>query len=117
MNANFGFNPTSDGLVTGTGGGGGGTSSADTDGDGIADQNDLDSDNDGISDLHESGNAVAIAADTNMDGTIDTAEAAAAVAAGFTDANGDGVWDTLGTTPVDSDSDGVADFLLSLIHI
>ena len=108
MTVNFGFNPTSDGLVTGTGGGGGGTSSADTDGDGIADQNDLDSDNDGISDLQESGDAVAIAADMNMDGFIDNTEA---TAAGLTDNDGDGVWDTLGNAPADTDTDGVADFL------
>ena len=53
-------------------------SSTDTDGDGVGDHSDLDSDNDGISDLHESGNAIAIAADTNMDGLVDGAEAAAA---------------------------------------
>ena len=57
----------------------------------------------------ESGNALAIAADTDNSGVIDNAEAAAA---GFTDADGDGAWDQLGTTPpVDTDGDGVADFL------
>ena len=80
----------------------------DTDGDGIHDGLDQDSDNDGISDLHESGNAVAIAADTNQDGLIDAAEA---TAAGLVDANQDGVWDTLGTTSVDTDNDGIQDYL------
>ena len=80
----------------------------DTDGDGVHNECDFDSDNDGISDLRESGNADAIAADTNMDGHISIAEA---TAAGFTDTNGDGAWDQLGTTPVDSDGDGIADFL------
>ena len=65
-----------------------------TDGDGVANHCDLDSDNDGISDLQESGNALAILADVNMDGTIDATEAAAV---GLTDNNSDGVWDQLGT--------------------
>ena len=34
-----------------------------------------------------------------------------ATTAGLTDADGDGVLDTLGNTPVDSDGDGVADYL------
>ena len=81
----------------------------DTDGDGVPDHCDIDSDNDGISDLLESGNAVAIAADTDGSGVIDTQEA---IAAGFTDADGDGAWDQLGTVaPVDTDGDGVADHL------
>ena len=68
-------------------------SSVDTDGDGVADHCDLDSDNDGISDLVESGDAVAIAADTDGDGMVSAAEA---TTAGLTDADGDGVLDTLG---------------------
>ena len=80
----------------------------DTDGDGISNHCDFDSDNDGISDLQESGNALAIAADVNMDGTVDGAEAAAA---GFTDNDGDGAWDQLGAAPVDTDGDGIADYL------
>ncbi len=80
----------------------------DTDGDGLLDRNDFDSDNDGISDLRESGNALAIAADTNNDGHISTAEAAAA---GFTDTDGDGAWDQLTVPPVDSDGDGIQDYL------
>ena len=58
--------------------------------------------------MQESGNALAIAADVNMDGTVDGAEAAAA---GFTDNDGDGAWDQLGATPVDTDMDGIADYL------
>ena len=80
----------------------------DTDGDGVHNECDFDSDNDGISDLVESGNILAIAADTNQDGTISVAEANAA---GFTDANGDGAWDQLGAPPVDTDGDGIADYL------
>ncbi len=79
----------------------------DTDGDGVPDHCDPDSDNDGISDLLESGNALAIAADTDGSGVIDDVEAAAA---GFTDADGDGAWDQLGAAPVDTDGDGIADF-------
>ena len=80
----------------------------DTDGDGNYNHCDIDSDNDGISDLLESGNALAIAADTDGSGVIDNAEAAAA---GFTDADGDGAWDQLSAAPVDTDTDGIADFL------
>ena len=80
----------------------------DTDGDGIDDHCDLDSDNDGISDLQESGNALAVAADTNNDGHVSIAEAAIA---NFTDNDGDGVWDQLGTAPVDTDNDGIDDYL------
>ena len=47
----------------------------DTDMDGVWDHCDLDSDNDGISDLVESGDAVAIAADTDGDGMISADEA------------------------------------------
>lgn len=47
------------------------TTPQDTDGDGAPDYKDLDSDNDSISDLQESGNAAALAADTNNDGVID----------------------------------------------
>ena len=85
-----------------------GSSFTDTDGDGIPNHCDLDSDNDGISDLIESGNPIAIAADTNLDGLITFDEAAAA---GFTDADGDGVYDQLGTAPVDTDGDGLENFL------
>ena len=77
----------------------------DTDGDGIHNGCDFDSDNDGISDLVESGNAAAIAADTNMDGTISLEEA---VDGGLT-IGADGTFST--ATPVDTDMDGIADFL------
>ena len=80
----------------------------DTDGDGLSDSCDFDSDNDGVSDVIESGDANTLAADTNLDGTVSVAEAAAA---GLVDANGDGVWDTLGNPPVDSDGDGINDYL------
>lgn len=81
---------------------------ADTDSDTITDQLDFDSDNDGISDLRESGNVAAIAADTNNDGHISVAEASAA---GLKDDDGDGAYDELDTAPVDTDTDGVADYL------
>ena len=85
-----------------------GSSFTDTDGDGISNHCDLDSDNDGISDLIESGNPIAIAADANLDGLITFDEAAAA---GFTDADGDGVYDQLGIAPIDTDGDGLENFL------
>ncbi len=80
----------------------------DTDGDGIRDISDPDSDNDGISDLQESGNTLAIAADTNMDGVVDATEAAAAM---FTDTDDDGAWDQLGALPIDFDVDGIPNYL------
>ena len=103
---------------------------ADTDGDGIGDHCDLDSDNDGISDLYES-QAMARDADTNSDGNVSEAESLAWLQAnvtGFTgtsgDANDDGLMDIFdenyntnlaagefGTTPVDTDGDGVQDYL------
>ncbi|MEO0358746.1 MAG: hypothetical protein AAF386_10740, partial [Pseudomonadota bacterium] len=82
----------------------------DTDGDGIADHLDLDSDNDGISDLRESG-LDASRFDTDNDGVIDAAVAE--------DGNQNGISEYIekaagaegkGTTPVDSDKDGIADF-------
>ena len=96
----------------------------DTDGDGVEDAKDRDSDNDGISDLIESGaSAAVIAADTNNDGTISLAEAAAANG-GVADADGDGLMDIFdadtsntgalvsqGTTVVNTDGDSVADFI------
>ena len=80
----------------------------DTNGDGVHDLSDLDSDNDGITDLVESGDSAAIAADANGDGTISNAEASAA---GLTDSDVNGAYDQLGNQPVDTDGDGVADFL------
>ena len=84
-----------------------GDSFADNDGDGASNHCDFDSDNDGISDLVESGNALAILADTDGDGVITGEEAAIA---GLVDLDGDGAYDQLGST-VDSDGDGVDDFL------
>jgi hypothetical protein len=83
--------------------------SLDTDGDGIPNSRDLDSDNDGISDLAESvgwdPSAAVMVADANRDGTID-------LSGNSFDASG--VWTKLsagGTTPRDSDNDGIFDFL------
>ncbi|MGH1429266.1 MAG: DUF4347 domain-containing protein, partial [Arenicella sp.] len=85
----------------------------DTDGDGIADHCDLDSDNDGLSDLVESGADVATL-DADGNGVID--------GAAFVDADSDGLADAVdstttvgaastGTTPEDSESDGIADYI------
>ena len=68
---------------------------ADTDGDSQPNHLDLDTDNDGIADVIESGNE---AADTNLDGTIDTDDANGA------DADGDGLADD-----VDGNGGGFAD--------
>ena len=78
----------------------------DTDGDGIADHKDLDSDNDGISDLVESG-ADASVVDTNGDGVYDNTTGAGAQV----DANGVAIAANGGVLPVDTDNDGVNDFL------
>lgn len=97
----------------------------DTDGDGIQDYQDLDSDNDGISDLYESTGGVGDAtADTNNDGTISIAEAEAILGVGNADADGDGLLDifdadtgdidataSAGNTPINSDGDGINDYL------
>ena len=78
----------------------------DTDGDGIADHKDLDSDNDGISDLLESG-ADASVVDTNGDGVYDNTTGAGAQV----DANGVPTAANGGVSPVDSDGDGLDDYL------
>ncbi|MBI1294662.1 hypothetical protein GC175_06850, partial [bacterium] len=69
---------------------------ADTDGDGIPDYLDLDSDNDGINDVIEAG----CFNDANNDGFADGV-----------DANGDGLVDGATCSPVDSDGDGIPDYL------
>ncbi len=75
----------------------------DTDGDGIPDYLDVDSDNDGIFDVVESGNGLL---DTNNDGVIDSNDT------GFSDNNNNGMADgSENTIPVDSDKDGIADYL------
>ncbi|MDC8003362.1 hypothetical protein POV27_04830 [Aureisphaera galaxeae] len=97
--------------------------SGDTDTDGIDNCLDLDSDNDGISDFYESGYAN-LAHDTNNDGTISIAEAEAVLGAGNADLDGDGLMDifdadtgditptaSIGTVPVDTDTDTVNDFI------
>lgn len=82
---------------------------ADTDGDGIDDYLDIDSDNDGITDNVEA---------QTTQGNIQPS----GIAAGITDANGDGLDDNydsgalgasggIGLTPIDSDSDGAADLV------
>jgi len=65
---------------------------ADSNGDGIPDFCDTDRDGDGVSDLVESGDTTAIAADTDGDGSISVEEANDA---GLTDNDGDGAWDQL----------------------
>ena len=72
----------------------------DSDGDGTPDRLDLDSDNDGISDLVESGYSGT--ADANGDGTVSLSEGT------FT--NGLAATFGSGTTPLQTDADGVADF-------
>lgn len=66
----------------------------DSDGDGVADQNDLDSDNDSIADLYE-------------------AQAQSGTVLSNVDVNGDGIDDVFGTgiTVVDTDADGVPNYL------
>jgi gliding motility-associated-like protein len=75
----------------------------DSDGDGIPDYLDLDSDNDGIYDVVESGNGLQ---DTNNDGVIDSNDT------GFSDNDNNGMADSSqGLSPIDTDSDGTADYL------
>ncbi|MDO6490725.1 hypothetical protein, partial [Cellulophaga sp. 2_MG-2023] len=75
----------------------------DFDGDGIPNHFDIDADNDGIFDVYEAGND---ALDTNNDGVIDSNDT------GFADANNDGQADSSeGTTPLNTDTSGNADFL------
>ncbi|CAM4283969.1 gliding motility-associated C-terminal domain-containing protein [Zobellia nedashkovskayae] len=71
----------------------------DTDGDGNPDYLDLDADNDGITDTLEAGGE-----DVDGDGAVD----------GFVDADGNGVADSVDSTPLpdeDSDNDGILDRL------
>ena len=78
----------------------------DTDGDGVPDHCDLDSDNDGISDLEESGADPSVV-DTDGDGVYDgTTGPGAAV-----DANGVPTAANGGVPPVNSDGDGLDDYL------
>ncbi|HDZ04219.1 hypothetical protein LCGC14_0068450 [marine sediment metagenome] len=75
----------------------------DFDGDGIPNHFDIDADNDGIFDVYEAGNDVL---DTNNDGVIDSNDT------DFEDNNNDGQADsTEGTTPLNTDTTGNADFL------
>ena len=74
--------------------------STDDDGDGIPNHCDLDSDNDGISDLEESGQDPSLV-DLNGDGVVD----------GGVDANGVPLAANGGVRPVDTDTDGIQDFL------
>ncbi len=72
----------------------------DSDGDGIVDRLDRDSDNDGLPDSVEAVTGTVL--DADADGVIDN----------FTDTNGDGLDDRIdpAISPVDTDSDGTADF-------
>ena len=83
----------------------------DTDGDGIVDSLDLDSDNDGLHDLHESG-ADAATLDIDDDGRIDSSNTVGTN--GLADAVetivDNGIVNYNGGTPLDTDSDSVADF-------
>ncbi len=75
----------------------------DFDGDGIPNHFDIDADNDGIFDVYEAGND---ALDTNNDGVIDSNDT------DFEDTNNDGQADSSeGTTPLNTDTSGNADFL------
>ncbi|RED93359.1 T9SS type A sorting domain-containing protein [Marinoscillum furvescens] len=77
----------------------------DYDGDSIADKDDTDSDNDGISDAEESnGQAYDPSQDHDNDGIPNYRDPD--LAGGFTDVNGDGVFDEY-----DTDRDGIPDFL------
>jgi len=78
----------------------------DTDGDGVPDHCDLDSDNDGISDLEESG-ADASVVDTDGDGVYDGSTGPGAAV----DANGVPTAANGGVPPIDSDGDGIDDYL------
>jgi gliding motility-associated-like protein len=75
----------------------------DSDGDGIPDYLDIDSDNDGIYDVVEAGNGYL---DNNNDGVIDSTDT------GFSDNDNNGMADgSENTSPIDSDNDGIADYL------
>ncbi|WP_282133807.1 hypothetical protein, partial [Cellulophaga baltica] len=75
----------------------------DFDGDGVPNHFDIDADNDGIYDVYEAGND---ALDTNNDGVIDSVDT------DFEDNNNDGQADSSeGTTPLNTDTTGNADFL------
>ena len=64
---------------------------------------DIDSDNDGIYDVVEAGNGYL---DTNNDGVIDSNDT------GFSDNDNNGMADSSeNTSPIDSDNDGIADYL------
>lgn len=89
----------------------------DADGDGIPNSLDLDSDNDGIPDIRESG-AVAATLDTDSDGRIDVTTfgvgangladvVETAADSGIVDYNADAAADL----PIDTDNDGVPDFM------
>ncbi|GAB3673562.1 hypothetical protein GCM10028792_09330 [Salinisphaera aquimarina] len=88
-----------------------GTNIADPDDDGLINSLDIDSDNDGITDNVEAQTTAGYKAPSGMGGT-----------AAFRDANGDGLDDNydagalgaaggIGLTPVDTDSDGVPDYI------
>jgi large repetitive protein len=91
-----------DGTVGTNGMVGTGLTPPDADTDGKPNYIDLDSDNDSISDLVESGNAAAKAADTNRDGILTTADT------GVTDADGDGIMSPADGSPTYGDASDAA---------
>ena len=78
----------------------------DTDGDGIADYLDRDSDNDGLSDAFETDRPAPLGLDTDLDGIDDAYDVDAT---GGSDDDLDGVDDVF--AQVDTDGDGIADYL------
>ncbi len=84
----------------------GGANNIDADGDGYPNHLDLDSDNDGITDVVENGGGVTSADDTsgNLDGIVGNNPV-------VIDSNYDGWYDPSTTTILDTDGDGIADYL------
>lgn len=101
-NPNFGSTVTETFTVADT------VTTTDTDGDGIADHLDLDSDNDGITDNVEAQTTDGYIAPTGIDSDGDGLDDAYEAAGGLSpvDTDGDGIADYLDT---DSDNDGISD--------
>ncbi len=84
----------------------GGTASIDGDGDTYPNHLDLDSDNDGITDVVENGGG-----NTTVDHSTGTLDGIVGDNASVTDTNNDGWHDSSTSVALDSDSDGVVDYL------